>query len=1315
MSFSIIAELSTAILGGAAVGWITNVIAVNMLFRKYGRWGGVIEERYEEFIENMSDMVEADLVNHKTLQGEFDTPEFKAVLHMWIEELVKKELPEKSGDIRFEELPEIERSIENLLALMRESDENFAENIYRIFADREIQSIISQKQYEYLINTNVENIVSDDSPYKNMLKDILYDFLSKHTVNEFLSQELTDKLLENIQDIIQRMDFSRFNADIDNTYKELYSILEINQVVKNLESELGKMQYADFIKDSERISHALVSRLIEFSASPEGEALLLELAENLLADMKSIQIKLGDMMNPEIKSGIITFIKEKLPGIINNISDFIRDCGDEIEEIINATVDNYLLERRGLVLKTVKDIFISDIAKQFNVVDKIISAINGYSYSSGEKLSGEIISFIETNSIGDIIALLQKENILSAKIVSNVIRSNLQSLEKKNLDIIEKLLHSKIEDHFKVNLSKIETTALPLAFGKFKEDYLYKNAFKEDLQSGINAKITDLSRKDLGSILTKESLTLPLKKESIAKPLVKLWDTLSVKKVSDVISENSVKKLHFKWESVWNRVKKGKLNKVYKALQKDAVYAKTSSAILSLINRNLDKIVSGNVSKLIKNQLKKSSPPQVRAMVQDFMGRELKPINIFGAFLGGIGGVISVFIAMMFDLPQGFMWWLILSYGAIFALVGIGTNWIAIKMLFRPYKKIIFNASPFIGIVALRKPLFARSLSKFVKNKTLNEEALSSFFIKNKDSLQDKINTWTIDSGYDAIDLIFKDDEKSNHISGFIFSAIQKYAVENSVTISTAAVKLLDSFITEGKTDVYLVKLRDVIIEKVYSKEKSDFASYIHAFIVREAESKNLRSYADFFLQNTHIDIARIISDKLETEKLKEFISQKNEWFIAYIEAHSFEDLAGETAADSFSQKLYEKTEELLYTAVGPIVKYIVEYIESKEFNPDTKLEKLFNGKIAELFEKNITVLLGLISKKIGTQRGALIEKIENDLPWYAAPAKPDVEPIVNILIDEELPHFLKRKKGDIFSIAKPLLEYKLSDIGFTSANLNSELIDKAVTDILSSPSVKKKIAVFVQVFAQQFTKVPLKSVLALLNINSIDDLAGVAEPLLDKNLSDIKQRLMQDEASSLLRETMKLLAFNLSDSITLSELFKDINIEKEARNFTEIVLNDKELRNNISELLLNILSGITKNSDFYDKDILQKDIENFINTISEEDWENLRREFIPLFKTLLENLNRAISVETKSALCNEYLTPALLSSAENHFSSIVRAVDVQKIVEREVNAMHPRSIERIFRKFAGRYFAKITLYGWIGVFGGLLSYVISYIIKLFL
>jgi hypothetical protein len=52
-----IAEILISVVSGALVGWITNAIAVNMLFKKYWKWGGVIEEHYEEFIENMSALV----------------------------------------------------------------------------------------------------------------------------------------------------------------------------------------------------------------------------------------------------------------------------------------------------------------------------------------------------------------------------------------------------------------------------------------------------------------------------------------------------------------------------------------------------------------------------------------------------------------------------------------------------------------------------------------------------------------------------------------------------------------------------------------------------------------------------------------------------------------------------------------------------------------------------------------------------------------------------------------------------------------------------------------------------------------------------------------------------------------------------------------------------------------------------------------------------------------------------------------------------------------------------------------------------------
>jgi hypothetical protein len=85
---------------------------------------------------------------------------------------------------------------------------------------------------------------------------------------------------------------------------------------------------------------------------------------------------------------------------------------------------------------------------------------------------------------------------------------------------------------------------------------------------------------------------------------------------------------------------------------------------------------------------------------------------------------------------------------------------------------------------------------------------------------------------------------------------------------------------------------------------------------------------------------------------------QKDNEFISYISTHSFEDFAGTRTASTFIQGLSKKTIDILHIAIGPIVKYIVKYIEDKELNPDTELRKLFSGKIKKLLENSITYFL---------------------------------------------------------------------------------------------------------------------------------------------------------------------------------------------------------------------------------------------------------------------------------------------------------------------------------------------------------------------
>ena len=78
MNETILNYIVQAILGGAS-GYITNDYAINMLFKEYTplKIGGVIKKTRTEFIDNLSSMVENDIINKERLQEILDDEDFK--------------------------------------------------------------------------------------------------------------------------------------------------------------------------------------------------------------------------------------------------------------------------------------------------------------------------------------------------------------------------------------------------------------------------------------------------------------------------------------------------------------------------------------------------------------------------------------------------------------------------------------------------------------------------------------------------------------------------------------------------------------------------------------------------------------------------------------------------------------------------------------------------------------------------------------------------------------------------------------------------------------------------------------------------------------------------------------------------------------------------------------------------------------------------------------------------------------------------------------------------------------------------------------
>src|SRR5690242_1105864 len=59
-------------ISGGVSGYITNKYAVDMLFKEYTplKLGGVIKKKKEKFIEEMSELVERDVINSQTLKSQ---------------------------------------------------------------------------------------------------------------------------------------------------------------------------------------------------------------------------------------------------------------------------------------------------------------------------------------------------------------------------------------------------------------------------------------------------------------------------------------------------------------------------------------------------------------------------------------------------------------------------------------------------------------------------------------------------------------------------------------------------------------------------------------------------------------------------------------------------------------------------------------------------------------------------------------------------------------------------------------------------------------------------------------------------------------------------------------------------------------------------------------------------------------------------------------------------------------------------------------------------------------------------------------------
>ncbi|MDR2489855.1 MAG: DUF445 family protein, partial [Spirochaetaceae bacterium] len=1130
-----------------------------------------------------------------------------------------------------------------------------------------------------------------------------------------------EKIAHNVKTLIEAIPFNDIKHDVYKTIDTAFYLIDWEEVFATLKDVLGGMSIGNILGQSRFIPPEISARLVDFMRSGEGRAAAVQLLEAVFNEAAAVKVLLCEIIDSETEAAVVRFVQQSLNSILDDICLLIRGSTDEIEMLINETVDSQLSTSRwGTVLKSFKDLYTGNFAAETQIVSEIIASITE-SRSALIDASAKIIhSFIHERTAGGAFSFLAEKGGFNAENTVLYAENILCGMAEKGIAVPDGLYSAKISGFVNINFSGIKDKIYHFITHTASE-YIGREETWKKLASAAEKTIRDFGRDsggtgDGGADWERPALFLesPASAEMFGKAagggIEKLKQSARVKNgllqtkpfgfLNSIFSNGQGL---INWDGLWQKIRQVKLKNIYKKIHQKNTFEKIADITTALILENLELIVSGNVSKLVYQQLSKFTPTQVNVLVQDFMGKELKPINIFGAVMGAAAGVLSVFVFSFFNIfnnDTGLNLLTIFLYCIIFAGVGIGTNALAIRMLFRPYKKFLFNVPPFIGVAALRKPEFAKNIADFVRKGVLSKKSLQAVFTDNAGLIQQNAAGFLQAGNYAILDALLNNAHKQEKISAFIFNQLKSALTGNAEKIAERLFNALASAQTAAASAEHTEGADDTVARMLAGAALGGAAEQAVCGWAKNATEKKLTALSPFLRTVLGPQLGKQYAaavSAIDAQTCAAFLSGQNRRFMVFAARHS---LAGLFDGSLNSTLAEAGTAAIVRAAPQAFAKGAADFWD-KNLSPQVQMSVL----CGPILEKNLDTILRILQNALWAKRHSITERILERLHFAVrAAAGRQITEVVNTLIKDKLPVFMCAKRNRISAIVHKPLEQSYAQAGLARLGVCREKITAQADFIFASDAARKYIKIYTEKLAKTYTEIPLERLLAMLNIRHIDGLLKIIRPGLPVCIKSLCRAFTGETfVKYALDSVFNILEKTMSD-IQIAALLDGLDTEKITARFFNVLRGNSHFNLILQDMVSKYIKIIFLEKNIINKHIFIDDIHNFLRSIDNGSWnklEYINKKYISL---LCRHLNADINTEAKDALLCGMLLDSIFEAFREHGQSIINAVDIKAVVEKEINKMSPKEIENLFYQFAGRYFTKIIFYGWIGAAGGLMS-----------
>ncbi|MFW5981844.1 MAG: DUF445 family protein, partial [Halanaerobiaceae bacterium] len=1038
-------QIITQILAGAFTGYTTNSLAIKMLFKNYGPFGGVIVKTRKEFIENISQLVENDIIKAHTLEKTLKKPEIKhsleEIIGDFFDDIIAREI--HLGDING-----INNTYQNFTEYVaKKGNGYFQEGIEIISPAINFAQLITPEEFSYLskkINSQIIKLTAESIPFQREI-DIFFSEINDKKISSFFAEDFLKELNSNLKYLFKE---SQNNNNIKeltgNFISDIYSIIKVEKLQKEIYQKIKDKSLKDY-NFKQKYFINLKEKCIEILNRKESKDSLTSIIN------KNQEINLKSFINDEMNIEINKLSAKKSKLITNELNQWLSKNQTSVNDIFNKLINDTFEEEalrspfKTKIKKSAYQLYQNNNQLNFsevlgNSLDKLIN---------NEQTQKRISNYI-LEKIKDIKHDTDPE-ILAEKIISETI-NNLQDIsddftkELENLKISELIDLNKLPELMDLIKNKnIQELIYNILINRL-DNYLltFSNqklaAITENIDSKIiNKKISSFfenQQKQIENIL-KEELYDKYKDRPLSSLNINLENTNLEQKIENFVGKQKKKFCDIELKQVYDKITG------YTAYQD-----KLSTKIIDYISGNLEFLLQGNISSAIKNNLEKISDEEIKDILEDFVGKELKPITYFGALLGIITAFLLYLLQLNFHLDSNLY---IPVSMLVYGFIGYITNVIAIKMIFKPYQKktLLGIPIPFTpGVVSKEKERFAQSVGDFIDQELLNHQTI-------KNTIQDKEK---------IIREIFISSIKADEyklLSDFIGKSSGKLATSSINYLGKNQNKIINSLLINKDANT------DEMINK-YLLNKENISEYLSDNIVKNLMrlfEENIPLLANKL--NLHLKNKEYVSDIIPAV-LKENINKK-------INSLSEENL------NEIIKILNNHDENYLEKVISKVIKHIYQDFEEKtisEIPAEMKngviefsykllskftLSKsnIIRDKINKLLLKESDLLLDGVPDLLNNNKGYIKENIKKAIEskmgfWSTAGKLVDFEETLDIfsdkLIKEGIPQILDLYLSDEKNILLEKIQLERKDVeNLLSVILNNKDTINIYKEIIDS------------------------------------------------------------------------------------------------------------------------------------------------------------------------------------------------------------------------------------------------------------------------